>query len=69
MSDAPELLAAAVEKVHADLKLGFTTLADVRALRDACDAWVNDWHADVRSHVDQIKEAIFKRSEANAGRE
>jgi hypothetical protein len=64
MSNAPELLAAAVEKVHVDLKLGFTTQADVKALHEACQAWLEDWRADVCSHVAAIKAAIEKRNEA-----
>jgi hypothetical protein len=60
---APELLAA-VEPVRADLHRGFCTMADVKALRDACQTWIDDWQADVHSHVEAIKAAIEKRNEA-----
>ena len=53
-------LQGALEVVRSDLQHGFCAIADIKALRDACQLAVDEWEADVRAHV----AAIFRTSEA-----
>lgn len=57
-------LQAAVEVVRSDLQNGFCTIADVKALRDACTRLIDADEADTRALSQSIISAIYQTREA-----